>query len=105
MLWVLKRTVSMRQLFWAPETYVKAFGEENIYNYFTFKNSVYLWYMIAFLKTSDYDQKMSQSHTNPWHHKEDTLCHRQTKANTYNIGPVKQNYFSVKMLLFSYPSI
>ena len=47
--------------------------------------------MIAFLKTCDYDQKMPQSHTNPWHHKEDTLCHRQTKANTYNIGPVQQN--------------
>ena len=41
MLWVLKRTVSMRQLFWAPKTYVKADGLENIY-IFTQKIFVYL---------------------------------------------------------------
>ena len=29
MLWVLKRTVSMRRFFSAPKLYVKAYGEEN----------------------------------------------------------------------------
>ena len=32
MLWVLKRTVSMRRFFWAPKTYVQTDGFENIYN-------------------------------------------------------------------------
>ena len=43
MLWVLKRTVSMRRFFWAPKTYmyVKTDGQENIYN-FTLKIFVYL---------------------------------------------------------------
>ena len=31
MLWVLKRTVSLRRFFWAPKTYVKTDGQENIY--------------------------------------------------------------------------
>ena len=39
MLWVLKKTVSMRRFFWAPKTYDKADGLENIYN-FTLKNCV-----------------------------------------------------------------
>ena len=33
MLWVLKRTVSMRQFFWATKTNVKTDGLENIYNF------------------------------------------------------------------------
>ena len=33
MLWVLKRTVSLRRFFWAPKTYVKTDGQENIYNF------------------------------------------------------------------------
>ena len=33
MLWVLKRTVSMRRFFWAPKTYAKNDGPENIHNY------------------------------------------------------------------------
>ena len=33
MLWVLKRTVSMRWFFWAPRTYVKRNGYENIHNF------------------------------------------------------------------------
>ena len=41
MLWVLKRTVWMRQFFWAPKTYAKNYGQENIYN-FTQKIFVYL---------------------------------------------------------------
>ena len=41
MLWVLKRTVAMRRFFWAPKTYVKTDGQENIYN-FMLKNFVYL---------------------------------------------------------------
>ena len=41
MLWVLKRTVSMRRFFRAPKTYVKIDGKENIYN-FTLKSFVYL---------------------------------------------------------------
>ena len=41
MLWVLKRTVSMRRFFWAPKTYVKIYGQENMYN-FTLKYFVYL---------------------------------------------------------------
>ena len=39
MLWVLKRTVSLRRFFWVPKTYVKIDGEENINN-FTLKTSV-----------------------------------------------------------------
>ena len=31
MLKVLKRTLSMRRFFWAPTTYVKPDGQENIY--------------------------------------------------------------------------
>ena len=41
MLWVLKRTVSMRGFFWAPKTYVQTDGLENIKNC-TLKNFVYL---------------------------------------------------------------
>ena len=41
MLWVLKRTVSMRRFFWAHKTYVKTDGYENIDN-FTLKQFVYL---------------------------------------------------------------
>ena len=41
MLWALKRTISMRQFFWAPKTYVKTDGLENIYN-LKLKNVVYL---------------------------------------------------------------
>ena len=41
MLWELKRTISMRQFFLAPQTYVQTDGLENIYN-FTLKNFVYL---------------------------------------------------------------
>ena len=41
MVWVLKRTVSMRRFFWAPKTYVKIDGKEIIYN-FTLKIFVYL---------------------------------------------------------------
>ena len=33
MLWVLKRIVSMRRLFWAPKTYANNYDEENIYNF------------------------------------------------------------------------
>ena len=33
MLWVLKRTVSMRRFFWAPKTYAQTDGKENIYNF------------------------------------------------------------------------
>ena len=33
MLWVLKRTVSIRRFFWAPKTYVQNDGLENIYNF------------------------------------------------------------------------
>ena len=33
MLWVLKRTVSMRRFFWAPKSYAKNYGLENIYNF------------------------------------------------------------------------
>ena len=34
MLWVLKRTVSMRRFFWAPKTYVKIDGFENIFQFY-----------------------------------------------------------------------
>ena len=46
MLWVLKRTVSMRGIFCAPKTYVKTDGYESIYN-FMLENFVYLnmWYV------------------------------------------------------------
>ena len=40
MLLVLKRTVSMKQFFWTPKTYVKSDGLENIHN-FTLKHFVY----------------------------------------------------------------
>ena len=41
MLWVLKRTVSIRRFFWASKTYVQTDGLEYIYN-FTLKTFVYL---------------------------------------------------------------
>ena len=41
MLWELNRTISMRQFFLAPQTYVQTDGLGNIYN-FTLKNFVYL---------------------------------------------------------------
>ena len=41
MLWVPKRTISMRGFFWAPKTYVQTDGFESLYN-FTLKNFVYL---------------------------------------------------------------
>ena len=49
MLWELKRTVSMRQFFWAP----KLMGKENIYN-FMLKNIVYLNLCIC---TKNWSQK------------------------------------------------
>ena len=33
MLWLLKRTVSMRQFFWVPNTYVNTDGQENIHSF------------------------------------------------------------------------
>ena len=41
MLWVLKRTVSVRRSFWAPKTHAKNYGQENI-SIFTLKIFVYL---------------------------------------------------------------
>ena len=41
MLWVLKRTISIRRFFWAPKTYVQTDGLVYIYN-FTLKTFVYL---------------------------------------------------------------
>ena len=41
MLWVLKRTVSMRRFFWAPKICVQTDGLESIYN-LTLKIFVYL---------------------------------------------------------------
>ena len=48
MLWVLKRTVSMRRIVWAPKTYGKTDGLETNYN-FKLKKNVYLslWYFIC----------------------------------------------------------
>ena len=40
MLWVLKRTISIRRFFWAPKTYVQTDGLVYIYN-FTLKTFVY----------------------------------------------------------------
>ena len=42
MLWVLKRTISMRWFFWTPKTNVKTDGLENINN-FTLKKIVYVY--------------------------------------------------------------
>ena len=39
MLWVLKRAISLRRLFWEPKTYVETDGEENIHT-FELKNYV-----------------------------------------------------------------
>ena len=54
MLWILKRSVSMRRFFWAPKTYVKTDGYENIYNYMLKKfclskldQPMWLWYFIT----------------------------------------------------------
>ena len=33
MLWVLKRTVSLRRFFLAPKTYAQNYASENIYNF------------------------------------------------------------------------
>ena len=38
MLWILKRTVTVRRFFWAAKTYAKKYGEENIYNFSLKKN-------------------------------------------------------------------
>ena len=57
MLWVLKRTISMRRFFRAPKTYVQTDGLENIYN-FTLKNFVYLnlwdWYIFESILCLEY---------------------------------------------------
>ena len=47
MLWVLKRTVSIRRFFWAPKTYIQTDGLENIKK-FMLKKIVYLnlWVLI-----------------------------------------------------------
>ena len=42
-----QRTVSMRRFFWAPKTYVKTDGKENIHN-FTLKKYVYLNLLIGY---------------------------------------------------------
>ena len=47
MLWVLKRTVSMRRFFWAPKTYAKYYKQGKIYN-FTLKIFVNLNLCIIF---------------------------------------------------------
>ena len=51
MLWVLKRTVSMRQLFWAPKTYAKIYGYENIYNFtlilFCLSKPMYIYRLLS----------------------------------------------------------
>ena len=52
MLWVLKRTVSMRQFFWAPRTYAKNYWKEYIYD-FTLKFFVYLNYVKTSLEIRD----------------------------------------------------
>ena len=44
MLWVLKRTVSMRRFFWAPKTYVKIDGYENIYNF----KLIFFWLILTY---------------------------------------------------------
>ena len=41
MLWVLKRTISIRRFFWASKTYAKNYGQENIY-YFSLIFCVHL---------------------------------------------------------------
>ena len=41
MLWVLKRTVSMRRFFWALKTYVKTDGKK-IFTILSWKNLAYL---------------------------------------------------------------
>ena len=43
MLWVLKRTVSMRRLFWAPKTYVKTDMGKKIFTILGSKNLFKLW--------------------------------------------------------------
>ena len=53
MLWVLKRTVSMSQFFWAHKIYVKIDGKENINN-FTLK-------YFASLKPVDLSQMSSNN--------------------------------------------
>ena len=54
MLWVLKRTVSMRRFFWAPKTYVKADGKDNIYNFIVV--TIALATKCAFIITCDTGQ-------------------------------------------------
>ena len=61
MLWVLKRTVSMRRFFWAPKTYVQSDGFENIYN-FTLKNFEFLENLVYFLFTEWFEYGTNGRH-------------------------------------------
>ena len=54
MMWVLKRTVSMRQFFWVPKTYAKKYGQEYIYN-FTLNFFEYLNLDWLLIKPADQD--------------------------------------------------
>ena len=49
MLWVLKRTVSMRRFFREPKTHVKMDGQENIHNC-TLKSFAYLYDLFLHIK-------------------------------------------------------
>ena len=67
MLWVLKRTVSMRRFFWAPKTYIKIDRYENIHN-FTLNYCVYLdLWNLMYIK----------SWASAWDFQQCGMCHQQ----------------------------
>ena len=53
MLWVFKRTISMRRFFWAPKTYVNIDRQENNHN-FTLKKYAYLDQFLYFNDCSNF---------------------------------------------------
>ena len=56
MLWVFKRTVSMRRFFWASKTNVKTDGWENIHN-FSLKFFAYMYLDLRWVCVSAYELK------------------------------------------------
>ena len=70
MLWVLKRTVSMRRFFWAPKHMLKIKGKK-ILTFFTLKMFGYINLCIRFQY-----KKGDHRPTNPWNQEKGILEYR-----------------------------
>ena len=91
MLWVLKRTVSMRRFFWAPKTNVKTDGLENIY--------IFRWKFLYLNLWNEYDQDMPQSQTI------DIIDHRPTHDNARTRHREKKAQYSKKTMKIKQPTL